>query len=203
MASNTQQPKAANTIPTSTCQSHLSTPAPETFRKVSTVKYACLYPYGPTNTEQQRQAQNATNLFPTLPTSILIGWTYHHITAVTGPKRHTVNSHPPSLHPYNLHCSIMSDKNHFCSFMDVVKNSSPLRTCAAIYHIHSRVIKNLIDEYESHQISRTRQEKEPLVNTKKSESDHHMGLRTTRFEPYQSVIHQLGVVDCISDLGSV
>ena len=35
-----------------TCPSHLSTPAPETSRKVSTVEAACPYPDGPTTTEQ-------------------------------------------------------------------------------------------------------------------------------------------------------
>ena len=49
--------------------------------------------------------------------------------------------------------------------MDVVKNSSTFRACASRYNFHSRIIKNILDEYESHQISRTRQEKEPLVDT--------------------------------------
>ena len=43
-AANTQQPKAANNIPESTCPSHLSTPAPETSRKVSTVEADCPTP---------------------------------------------------------------------------------------------------------------------------------------------------------------
>ena len=43
-AANTQQPKAANITPTSTCQYHLSTPAPETSGKVSTVKASCPQP---------------------------------------------------------------------------------------------------------------------------------------------------------------
>ena len=43
-AANTQQPKAANTIPESTCPSHLSTPAPETSIKFSTVEAACPQP---------------------------------------------------------------------------------------------------------------------------------------------------------------
>ena len=99
-AALTQQPKAANTIPTSTCQYHISTSAPETSRKVSKMEAACPYPdgtttteqkrqaqtpqsdpptfqppyllAGPTTTEQQRQAQNATQSTPTLTTSILI-----------------------------------------------------------------------------------------------------------------------------------
>ena len=49
--------------------------------------------------------------------------------------------------------------------MDVVKNSSPLSTCAPKYNVHSRNIKNLLDEYESHHLSRARQEKEPLVDS--------------------------------------
>ena len=49
---NTQQPKVANTIPESTCPSHLSAPAPETSRKVSTVEAAHPYPTGPTTIEQ-------------------------------------------------------------------------------------------------------------------------------------------------------
>ena len=99
-ATNTQQPKEAKTTPKATCQSHLSTPAPETSRKVSTVDMPApiqmdlppqnssgrpktphshsppfQYPYllaGPTTTEQKWQAQNATQSTPTLPTSILI-----------------------------------------------------------------------------------------------------------------------------------
>ena len=43
-AANTQQPKVANTIPEYTCPTHLSTPAPETSRKVSTVEAACPQP---------------------------------------------------------------------------------------------------------------------------------------------------------------
>ena len=34
--------------------------------------------------------------------------------------------------------------------MDVVKNSSTLRNCTSKYNVHSRIIKNLLDEYESH-----------------------------------------------------
>ena len=59
----------------------------------------------------------------------------------------------------------MSDNNIFRAFMDVVKNSSTLRTCTSKYRVHSRIINNLLYEYEPHQISRTRQEKEPLVDT--------------------------------------
>ena len=93
------------------------------------------------------------------------GWTYHHRTAVAGPKLLTVNPHPSNLHPYLLHPSIMSKENLFCDFVDVVKNSSTLRACDSRYNVHSRIIKNLLDEYESHQLSRTRQGMEPLVNT--------------------------------------
>ena len=64
-------PKAANTIPKATCRSHLSTHVTETSRKVSTVEAALPYPYGPTTTEQQWQAQNATQLFLTLQPSYL------------------------------------------------------------------------------------------------------------------------------------
>ena len=117
---NIQHPKAANTIPESTCPFHLSTPAPETSRKVSTVEDACPQP---------------PNFQPPY-----LSTTY--------------------LHPYLLHPSIMSDKNHvFCAFMDVVTNSSTLRACSFIYKVHSRIIQNLLDEYYSHQLSRTRQEK--------------------------------------------
>ena len=49
--------------------------------------------------------------------------------------------------------------------MDVVKNSSTLRACASKCSVHSIIIKNLLDEYESNWISRTSQEKEPLVDT--------------------------------------
>ena len=115
---------------------------------------------GPKTTEHQCKAQNATQYTTTLPTSILIDWTYYHRIAVAGPRHHTVNPHPSDLHP-----SIMSNKILFRDFMDVVKNSSVLRACASRYNVCSRIIKNLLDEYESHQISRTRQEKEPLVDT--------------------------------------
>ena len=60
--------------------------------------------------------------------------------------------HPSNFHPYNLHPSIMSDERLFCAFMDVVNNSLPLRTCASKYNVHSRNIKNFLDEYEYHQI---------------------------------------------------
>ena len=135
-SANTQHPKSDNTTSKSTCPSHLSTTIPETSIKVSTVEAACTYPAGPTNTEQQRQAQNATQLFPNLTTSILIGWTYHHRIAVAGPKLHTVNPHPSNLHLYLLHPPIMSDKNLFRAFMDVVKNSSTLRSYASRYNVH-------------------------------------------------------------------
>ena len=72
----------------------------------------------------------------------------------------TPNPHPSNLHRYLLHPSIMSDKNHiFCAFMDVVTNSSTLRACSFIYKVHSKIIQNLLDEYYSHQLSRTRQNK--------------------------------------------
>ena len=72
----------------------------------------------------------------------------------------------PSLHHYLLHYSIMSDENHvFCAFMDVVTNSSTLRACSFRYKVHSRIIHNLLDEYYSHQLSRTRQEKKHMVET--------------------------------------
>ena len=102
-AVNTQQSKAANTTPKSTCPSHLSTPASETSRKVSTVEADYPYPTGPTTTEQQWQAQKSTKLPPAIPTSILIDWTQHYRTAVAGQKPHTVNPHPFNLHPYLLH----------------------------------------------------------------------------------------------------
>ena len=35
-----------------------------------------------------------------------------------------------------------------------------------MYKVQSRIIKKILDEYESHHISRTRQEKEPLADTK-------------------------------------
>ena len=97
-----------------------------------------------------------------LPLSV---WTYHHITSVAGPKRHTFNPHPSNLHPYHLHPSIMSDINLFRAFMNVVKNSSALMACSSRYNVCSRIIKNLLDEYAYHQLLRTRQEKKPLVDT--------------------------------------
>ena len=59
----------------------------------------------------------------------------------------------------------MSDKDLFHAFMDFVNNSLPLRTCASKYKFHSRITNNLLDECESHQLSRSRQEKEPLLDT--------------------------------------
>ena len=97
-----------------------------------------------------------------LPLSV---WTYHHSTAAVEPKLHTVNNHPSNIHTYHLHPSIMSDKYLFCAFMDVVKNYSALRACAFKYNIHSRITNKLPDKYESHKLSRTRQENEPLVDT--------------------------------------
>ena len=76
------------------------------------------------------------------------------------------NPQPSNLHPYLLHNFIMSDKNHvFCAFMDVITNSSTLRACSFRYKVHPRIIQNLLDEYHYHQLSRTRQEKEPLAET--------------------------------------
>ena len=49
--------------------------------------------------------------------------------------------------------------------MDVVTNSSTSRACSFRYKVHSRIIQNLLDEYYSHQLPRTRQEKESLVDT--------------------------------------
>ena len=49
--------------------------------------------------------------------------------------------------------------------MDDVKNSSTFRTCASKYNVRSRIIKNLLDEYEYRQLFITRQEKETLVET--------------------------------------
>ena len=145
---NTQQPKAANTIPKATCQSHLSTPDPETSSKFSTVESTCPYLAGHITTENQWQYQNATQLFLTLQTSILIGWTQHHRTDVTGPKIHTVKPHPLKLHSYIFYTSIMSKENRFCAFMDVVKNFSTLRAGESRYNIHSRIINNFLVEYE-------------------------------------------------------
>ena len=124
--------------------------------------WACPYPDGPTTTEQPWQTQNSTKLSTTLPTSILIGCTYHHRTSVAVPKLDTVNPNSSNLHPYLLHISIMSDKNIFRDFMDVIKNSLILKSCASRYNVHSRSIKKLLDEDVSRQLSRTRQEKEPL-----------------------------------------
>ena len=59
----------------------------------------------------------------------------------------------------------MSDENLFRDFMDFVKNSSTLSACDFRYNIHSRIFKNILDEYESHQLSRTRKIKEALVDT--------------------------------------
>ena len=49
--------------------------------------------------------------------------------------------------------------------MDVVNNSSILRSCASRYNVHSRITKNLLDDYEYNQLSITRQEKETMVDT--------------------------------------
>ena len=95
----------------------------------------------------------------------LFVWTYHHSTEAVEPKLHTFKPHPSNLHTYHLNPSIISEKYLFCAFMDVVKNYSALRACAFKYNIHSRITNKLPDEYESHKLSRTRQENEPLVDT--------------------------------------
>ena len=59
----------------------------------------------------------------------------------------------------------MSNENIFRVFMDVVNKSSSLRACASRYNFHSRITKNLLDEYEYHQFYKTRQEKKPLMDT--------------------------------------
>ena len=60
----------------------------------------------------------------------------------------------------------MSDKNPiFCAFMDVITNSNSLRASSFRYKVHSRIIQNLLDKYYSRQLSRTRQDKEHLVDT--------------------------------------
>ena len=82
--SNSSPPKKdANTkVPTSKSSQHypkihlsvsfLYSHATETSRKVSKVEASLPYQTGPTTTEQQCQAQNATHSNTTLPTSILI-----------------------------------------------------------------------------------------------------------------------------------
>ena len=60
----------------------------------------------------------------------------------------------------------MSDENLFRDFMDVAKNSSTLRDCSYRYKVHSTIIKDLLYEYASHQLSRESQDKEHLVDTK-------------------------------------
>ena len=85
IADSSQPPKAANTkAPTAKegqhyPKSHLSVSslhsrATEISINVSTVESAFPYPSGPTATEQQCHAQNATQSTPTLPTS-----TFHHV----------------------------------------------------------------------------------------------------------------------------
>ena len=81
------------------------------------------------------------------------------------PKIHTVQPHSSNLHTYFIHTSAMPDENLFRAFMDVVKNSSTLSSCVSRNKVNSIIIKNLLDDYESHQLSRTRQERERLVDT--------------------------------------
>ena len=60
----------------------------------------------------------------------------------------------------------MSDKNHiFCAFMDVITNSTTLRASSFRYKVHSRIIQNLLDDYYYCQLSRTRKDKEHMVDT--------------------------------------
>ena len=89
--------------------SSLHSRSTETSRKVSTAEAACPYPDETNTIEHQWQDQKATQSTPTLPNSILIGWTYHHRTAVAGQKFHTVDPHPSNLHTYHLHTSIISE----------------------------------------------------------------------------------------------
>ena len=69
---------------------------------------------------------------------------------------------PPSLSPpFFNHLR----QKYLPCFHGFFKNSSQLRTCASRYNIHSINIKNLLDDCEYHNIYRTSQEKEPLVDT--------------------------------------
>ena len=111
---------------------------------------------------RHRNLQEGLHIGICFPLSV---WNYHHTTSVSVPKRHTVNPHPSNLHPYHLHPSITSDKNIFCAFTDVVKNSSPLWTWASKYKVHSSNTMNILYEYESHNIYITRQENKPIVDT--------------------------------------
>ena len=72
---------------------------------------------------------------------------------------------PTSIFIYSILPSCLTKNHIFCAFMDVVTNSSTLRACSFRYKVHSIIIKNLLGEYYSRQLSRTRQEKEPLAET--------------------------------------
>ena len=61
--------------------------------------------------------------------------------------------------------SMKAQKIWFLSDMDVIKNSTSLRASSFRYKVHSRIIQNLLGKYYSHQLSRTRQDKEHLVDT--------------------------------------
>ena len=50
-------------------------------------------------------------------------------------------------------------------FMDVIQNNSTISSDSSNHKVHSRITKNLIIKYESHQHSRINIENKPLVES--------------------------------------
>ena len=53
----------------------------------------------------------------------------------------------------------------YSAFKDVIRNTFTIRDASSNYKVHSRIIENLLAEFESHQQSRTSKEKKPLVES--------------------------------------
>ena len=60
---------------------------------------------------------------------------------------------------------IMPSSPIYYDFMDFILNTSTVRAASSIYGVHSRIIKNLLTNFEAHQHSRISREQKPLVKT--------------------------------------
>ena len=78
-------------LPTAKCCQHPTTKVSQHYPKIH-LSVSSLH-------SRSRNLQKALHSGIYLPLS---GWTYHHITVVAGPKRHTVITQPSNLHTYRL-----------------------------------------------------------------------------------------------------
>ena len=53
----------------------------------------------------------------------------------------------------------------YSDFMDVTRNTSTIQAASYNYKVHSRITKNLLAKFESHQDNKTIKEKKPLLET--------------------------------------